>query len=206
MRNWIVALIGSLALAGCSKSESEPETAQGAGEERATTGGESQTAMSENCPMDVPGTTVQAEDVEGGAALVFMTTGDVDMLRERVRNMAEAEESHAMGAARMGGQTMPGGTSDTTAGAKSGEEMDSAEARGTGTAPMLDVDTRVEDVEDGARLIIIATNPADLDAVRDDAEQRAQQLTSGECPMSGAHGDSTMPEEHRHQHEGGSMD
>jgi hypothetical protein len=42
-----------------------------------------------SCPMKVEGTTVRAQDVEGGASLVFTTTGDVAELRERVHAHAE---------------------------------------------------------------------------------------------------------------------
>src|SRR5688500_1574991 len=45
--------------------------------------------MAEMCPMQVPGTTVTAADVEGGVALSFTTTGGVNDLRQRVRGMAE---------------------------------------------------------------------------------------------------------------------
>lgn len=41
------------------------------------------------CPMTVAGTSVVAEDVDGGAALVFHTTGDVAALRTRVAAMVE---------------------------------------------------------------------------------------------------------------------
>lgn len=40
------------------------------------------------CPMKVEGTNARAEQVEGGAAMAFTTTGDVAELRERVKKMA----------------------------------------------------------------------------------------------------------------------
>jgi hypothetical protein len=148
--------------------------------------------MSANCPMHVQGTSVEAENVEGGAALVFITTGDTDALRERVRNMAATHESSAMRteSQRMGTSTsdtkLSGGMQDTTAGAK--DVDDTATVPGAqpeaDTASSPDVDTRVEDIPGGARLIIIATNATDVDAVRTTTEQQAQQLTAGECPMT----------------------
>ena len=42
-----------------------------------------------DCPMQLEGVTVKANDVEGGAQLVFSTTGDVAELRRRVAHMAE---------------------------------------------------------------------------------------------------------------------
>jgi hypothetical protein len=42
------------------------------------------------CPMEVPGTTVVATEIEGGSSLAFSTTtGDVQDLRNRVRRMSE---------------------------------------------------------------------------------------------------------------------
>jgi hypothetical protein len=187
----LMVVIAAIAFVGCGGSEQpEAETGQSASDQQATIGGEAeaqQTAMSENCPMHVQGTTVTAEDVEGGAALVFITTSDTDMLRERVRNMAAFQESNAMGpeSQRMGmSETMrPGSADDTTAGAKQSDDAASA------TGPMdpltsPDVDTHVEDVEGGARLVITATSPADVETVRADAQRHAQHLSAGECPMS----------------------
>jgi len=51
-------------------------------------------AMAE-CPMHLEGVTVKADDVEGGAALVFSTSGDVEELRRRVKRMAEMHAKHA---------------------------------------------------------------------------------------------------------------
>lgn len=45
--------------------------------------------MGDSCPMAVAGTSVRAEEVEGGTAMVFTTTGDVAELRRRVTEMAD---------------------------------------------------------------------------------------------------------------------
>jgi hypothetical protein len=41
-----------------------------------------------SCPMGVPGTSVTVEDTERGAALVFVTTGDVAQVRARAKTLA----------------------------------------------------------------------------------------------------------------------
>jgi len=51
--------------------------------------------MGESCPMAVPGTSVRAEEVAGGTAMVFTTTGDVAELRRRVSAMADMHNKHA---------------------------------------------------------------------------------------------------------------
>jgi hypothetical protein len=48
-----------------------------------------------DCPLQVPGTTVRAEEVQGGSAMVFSTTGDVAELRRRVAAMAAMHNEHA---------------------------------------------------------------------------------------------------------------
>lgn len=200
MRSSMLVVMTLLAV-GCGSDQSEPtETAGKSSEQRATTGGESdmtaQGAMSANCPMRVPGTSVQAEDVDGGAALVFVTVteDDVEDLRERVRNMAATQEAQAMQGAEsqeMGmSETMrPGSPGAPAAGAKSGEADEGVSGGGLpqdSTAPSapVDVDTRVEDIAGGARLVLIATNAADVDALRMQTEQHAQRMSGGECAMT----------------------
>jgi hypothetical protein len=200
---WImrISLLGIMAILGvaCGSDQGEPaQTAETSGEQRATTGGESemasQHAMSADCPMHVQGTSVQAEDVEGGVALVFVTTGDVGALRERVRNMAATHEAHGMHSESRADtqETMrPESTDAATAGAKIGDADDGVSAGGMpqdSTArpatAMMEVDTRVEDVADGARLVLIATNPTDVEALRIETGQHAQRMSAGDCAMT----------------------
>src|SRR5688572_10718253 len=184
MRTPILTVLAALAFAGCSSTESEPtETAESASEQRATTGAEveaPQTAMTDDCPMHVQGTSVQAENIEGGAALVFTTTGDAGELRDRVRNMAATQESPSMRAESqemgMSEAVRPGVPEDPSASAKSGDLGASGMAP---PAEALEVDTRVEDIAGGVRMVLIATEAADVDALRAQTEQQAQQLSAG---------------------------
>jgi hypothetical protein len=208
MRTIIVAAFAVLAAAGCSKEEktNTPGTTQ------TTTGGETATpapgqeSASIACPMKVMGTTVQAENVEGGAALIFTTSRDIDALREHVRNFAAMQEAQGMrgGHAGMSGTMRPGGS--PSAGAKSAEPMNdeqrggsvyggadqtagggsSAKAEVEGAMAMPQVNTRVEDIDGGARMVIIPMDSNDLDTVRMQVEEQAQTMTRGQCPaMSG---------------------
>lgn len=47
-----------------------------------------------SCPVAVPGTSVTVEDTDTGAALVFVTTGDVAELRKRVAAMGSMHNDH----------------------------------------------------------------------------------------------------------------
>lgn len=59
--------------------------------------------MAGTCPMKVEGTSVRSEEVEGGIAMVFTTTGDQAELRRRVADMAKMhDEHHGQGGGGMG--------------------------------------------------------------------------------------------------------
>lgn len=47
------------------------------------------------CPLVVEGTSISAEDVDGGVAFVFVTTGDVAAVRTRAQALADAHEKHS---------------------------------------------------------------------------------------------------------------
>jgi len=86
-----------------------------------------------SCPVSVPGTSVTVEDTDSGAALVFVTTGDVAELRKRVAAMAKMHNEHhgAMGALPDGKDAggghdmskMGGGTTGSGGAMGSGHDM-----------------------------------------------------------------------------------
>lgn len=97
-----VALMGVATLAtGCGGPSSTAGEST-ACESRGTTGsdhGSGGMAMTDMCPMQIPGTTVASIDVDLGVALAFTTSsGDVGELRSRVARMAEMHNHrHAAG-------------------------------------------------------------------------------------------------------------
>lgn len=128
----------------------------------------------DSCPMMIVGTSVHAEDVAGGAALAFTTTGDVNELRRRIAHMAEMHGKMAeMHGKHHGGS---GGGMGMHAGKMSGHDM------------MPAADVRVEEIEGGARLIFTAREPSELPALREHAQQHAAKMSSGECAMMKHHG------------------
>lgn len=112
------------------------------------------------CPMQVEGTSVEVTDIEGGAALTFVNTDDVPDLRRRVEQMAQMHEQRH-GAARGRGMEQQGGM-------------------GMGHVA---VQTRVEPIEGGARLIILAEDPKEIAQVQQHARMMAGHMEAGECPM-----------------------
>jgi hypothetical protein len=50
--------------------------------------------MMKDCPMHMEGVTVRMDEIEGGAALVFSTQGDVAELRRRLAHAAAMHQKH----------------------------------------------------------------------------------------------------------------
>jgi len=156
--------------------------------------------MSGMCPMQVPGTTVAAADVEGGVGLSFTTTtGDVTELRRRVAHMAEMHNQHG-GQMMMGGHGTPpaaaGGEHQHGAGSGNGPQHgDGAKGHagsgmmmgggmmGGGGMMMPPANASVEDIEGGARLVLRPKDAAQLGALRDHVRMTAERMSRGECPM-----------------------
>jgi len=129
--------------------------------------------MAATCPMAVEGTTARAEDVEGGAAMAFTTTGDVAELRRRVAHMAEMHQEHhgeGHGAMMGGGKGMMG----------DGKGM-------MGDGMMPPATARSEEIEGGARLVFTPKDAADLPKLREHAHDHAEKMASGQCPMMSMH-------------------
>ncbi len=140
--------------------------------------------MAGMCPMEVPGTTVAADDVEGGIGLSFTTTtGDVAELRRRVRRMAEMHNQP--GGHRPGGHGMMGTPGTAAPGAGGGGRGGMMMASGN----MMPAATASEvDIETGARLILEPTEPEQLGALREHVRMKAQRMAGGDCPMMSVDG------------------
>jgi hypothetical protein len=126
--------------------------------------------MPDSCPMQVEGTTVSEVDVDGGASLVFVTTGDVAVLRDRVTKMAAMHQSHAAG----GGMGGMGGHGAMSPGMKMGMGK---------MGPMPAATATATDSEGGATLTLTATDGATLEALREHVRARATHMQSGACAM-----------------------
>ena len=131
--------------------------------------------MEASCPMKVPGTSMHAVDVEGGAALEFSTTGDVAEVRRRVAHMADMHNHGGM----MHGEGMMGG------GMADGGMMEGKGMMGGGMmhGGMMHADARAEDMPQGARLIFTPKDPKELEALRAETKEHAEHG----CPMMSMH-------------------
>ncbi len=182
MKTAVLFFCGALALGGCASSQAgqQPPVAAATTQPEAPAepgmGGGMGHDMASMCPMTVAGTTARAEDVDGGAALAFTTTGDVAELRRRVAHLAEMhEKQHGEGhGAMMSGDEGKGMMGDGKGMMRGGMGMPPASARS-------------EEIDGGARLVFTPRDPADLPKLREHAHQHAEKMASGQCPMMSMH-------------------
>jgi hypothetical protein len=187
VRAWMGTLL-AIGLLGCGgePEPSEPQPQQTYGAEREANLPERETAelpmppepletqpteRAATCPILAPSTDVTAQDIEGGAALVFTTNdpSELPMLRTRARELAQyVERMDAIPQGPVGmGAELEGGPS-----AEIGREV---------AIPASTVN--VVDVENGARLDVLARQSADIASLRALARAQAEQMRAGECPM-----------------------
>jgi hypothetical protein len=192
MQRNLFFLIGALAVAGCASSQAarDPETAPPSAEQRGMRRGMMHQGTMGMCPMQVEGTTAMAEDVEGGAAIAFTTTGDVAEVRRRVAQMADthhrhgaAEHGHGMGPHNRQGSADRGHRHD-------GSPTQGGEPHGGGThdgmmggSMMPAANARSEEIEGGSRIVLTPRDPTELTALREHARYMADRMASGQCPM-----------------------
>lgn len=142
-----------------------------------------------SCPVAVPGTSVTVEDTDTGAALVFVTTGDVAELRRRVAEMASMhnDEHGKMGPLPTGTETA---AHDHSAHAGHGDHAghgggDAAGGEHAGHAGgMISVHSKAEasDIDGGARLAFVVS-AADVGKMQEELRMHAQHMSSGSCEM-----------------------
>jgi hypothetical protein len=172
MMTVLLAPITALTVGACASSqtghagaqEPAPTAHQGAGH-----GDMMSHEMADMCPMDIHDTTAVAEESEGGAAILFTTTGDETELRRRIEHMAQMHNQHHGGA----GQGMHGADrAGSTAEGSHDQEM---------RPPMSTA--RVEEVDAGARIVFTPQDPANLESLREHVGDHVSRMASGECPM-----------------------
>lgn len=149
-----------------------------------------------SCPASVPGTSVTVEDTDTGAALVFVTTGDVAELRKRVTAMASMHNQHhgAMG-------PLPDGKD--TAGAHAGHDMSGHEGHDMsghaghdmsgheghdmskmGGGGMMGVHSKAKSVEiEGGAKLVFTSGAADVARLQSELRMHAQHMSAGTCAM-----------------------
>ncbi len=136
-------LILALFLAACGGSKSSTTTRA----DRAAN------ADDPSCPLLVPGTSLTVEDTTGGAALVFVTTGDPLAVRARAAKLAEMHTQHDGPPSAMGMMFSAGSTATAT------------------------------EIEGGARVELTAAQPDGVAALQKELRMHASHMTRGSCEM-----------------------
>ncbi len=180
---WLFSL--SVAATGCAASKAATSTGP-------STSAQSTSAADPSCPVTVPGTTVTVEDTATGAAFLFVTTGDPELVRTRATALAAMHNDmhRAMGA-------LPDGSASTTAVAASSHHHHHSVAAtaNDNTAPtgpamvmpmgqMISVHSRATttNIEQGARVDFISS-PNDVAQLQNELRVHAQHLDGGTCEM-----------------------
>ena len=190
--NWLGWALGAMVVigGGCNKS-TEPNESGAAkvssGEEAPAAPGPGNTASAAcGCPMDVPGTTVSAVDVDGGIALAFTTdTEHVTELRTRVHELADMHEKG----------TCPGHAHGPHMGQGMGQ---GARGEGNPGEAMIDATAAVEDTPSGALLVFKPRDALALDSLREQVRKRAERMADHSCPMM-QHREKAQPSADRSQ-------
>jgi hypothetical protein len=167
-----VHLVGAAAFALLSACAHAPSAETAARPGMAAQASGQASDMMAICPMQVPDTTVSATDTLDGEALTFTTSsGQVAELRRRVRAMADMHNQHHASATT----TMQGGTGH--GGMMGGAAM--------GHGEMMPPPSRaaVQDVDDGARIVVAPNEPAQAAHLRSAVRLHAQHMQREGCGM-----------------------
>ena len=121
------------------------------------------------CPMAVPGTTVAAADEMNGSTITFTTTDQVAELQRRVHAMVAMHNQHH-GDDGMKHEGMMGGGMMGDDKGMSGMMMPSSHAT-------------VIDLESGARVQVIPSDPAELQKLQAAVRMHAQRMQKNGCGM-----------------------
>jgi hypothetical protein len=158
--------VGTLAC-GSSGTKSQPTTASAPPPAQHEAG---------QCDMkEMAGAKVNATDTANGIAVEFTTSGDVAALRTHVHKMADMHNGMAP---HEGGEMHGGmGSGEMHGGMGSGGMH---EMHGMKMVPSR---ATVEDIDGGARIVLVPNDPAQLADLRTHVREHAAMMAKGECPM-----------------------
>jgi hypothetical protein len=130
------------------------------------------------CPVAVAGTSVTVEDTDTGAALVFVTTGDVADLRKRAALLAQKHNDHH---AAMG--PLPDGN-DQAGGHEHNHDHGNQAHDHAAMGSMIGVHSKavVADVDGGTKVAFIS-GAADLGKLQTELRMHAKHYAAGSCEM-----------------------
>lgn len=142
-----------------------------------TTGPSKVTPGDPACPVAVSGTSVTVEDTDTGAALVFVTTGDLADLRKRAAAMAQKHNDHH---AAMG--PLPDGTEQ--AGGHEHHDHGGHGDHANNGGSMIGVHSKATpaDIEGGVKIAFIS-GAAEISKLQSELRMHAKHYAAGSCEM-----------------------
>jgi hypothetical protein len=172
-------MAGMAGMAGHAAHAPPPTAAPPAAD--AASGGMGDMTM-QACPMAVPGAQVAAADTLDGESIMFTTSPDrAADLRARVHAMADMHNRHHQGGEMEG---MRDGMQH--GGMIMGHGSTAASVPGAHHMEMMPPPSHaiVEDIDNGARVVVTPNNPADLERLRSAVRMHAEHMReSGTCEM-----------------------
>ncbi|MCX5747033.1 MAG: hypothetical protein NT062_31570 [Proteobacteria bacterium] len=150
-------VLGLLVLAACGPKGSPASPTPASTTTGVTTG-------DPTCPLVVEGTSIAAEDADGGVALVFVTTGDAAAVRGRAQHLAQVHNQRVVD-----GELLKAGCDGCMA--------DTIGVPSTAT---------VLEVPGGAKVVFAAKDPAAVAELQAQARMHANHLShaTGSCQMA----------------------
>lgn len=129
------------------------------------------------CPVEVAGTSVTVEDTDTGAALVFVTTGEVAELRKRAGALAQKHNDHH---AAMG--PLPDGTD--AAGGHAHHHEHGSDHDHAAMSSMIQIHSKavLSDVDGGSKVAFISS-AADIGKLQSELRMHAKHYAAGTCRM-----------------------
>lgn len=126
----------------------------------------------QHCPVQDASIQVALEERPDGASLVFRTTGDVEALQERAHQLGRAYARHQERPLRGSTHRPP----------------TRAEGEGTPGDGGGSTDVTVEDLPDGARIVVTGRSPEATEAARHMLRSHYERLRTGACVSVGGSG------------------
>ena len=124
-------------------------------------------------------------DTLTGAALVFATrTGDIGELRRIVEHLARMYEMHGSDGSMMWHDVAGRGGAGTGPGGAGGPSGETGPGRASPGGQMPAMHAVMEEIVDGARLVMTSIDPSQIAALQQQAGWHQQRMNSGECWMS----------------------
>ena len=140
--------------------------------------GATRAPMEDACPAAIEGVRVTVEDTDGGVALRFTgEEADLQELRQRAAALGRTYDALPRQSGSPVPPMTPEGRTEPAAGV-------SAQLRDTPAAAAT-----VEDIEGGARVILVPEEQAQLDVLRDSVRAHARRMQTGQCWSLGEAGE-----------------